>query len=634
MASSFGVAPQAFVAKWHGGLPSAVLTQPHLSASAAESVARASHAHVGAVAAVGQAPGHNVPQRPELGTGTGGRHSTFVASAAAAVAAVAAIVGNSRHNPRRQRRRPAGLGPQTALVASRQVVALQAEREDGGGAEGHAEAVDVVVVGAGVSGLCAAHGLLKEQTGKSVIVTEARDRVGGNVSTRTGDGRLWEEGPNSFMPGDDILTVACDVGLQEDIMLADPDSYRFVWWEGKLRALPATPFDAVFGDFLSLPGKIRAGLGLIGIKDPMPNREETIAEFVSRNLGTEAFERLIDPFVSGVFAGDPTRLSAEAATGRVQVLEKTGGSLLAGAVQLIFERLKGKATEPPRDPRLPEVKGQTVGSFRGGLKQFVDAVADDVARSGSPVRLHWKLQRLQWDQKRQEHILEYDTPEGPAKLRSRAVVMTAPSHVTAEMLRPLSSSAAAALEEIVYPRVAAVTVEYPKASFREPEHGRGPVNGFGQLHPRTQGIRTLGTIYSSSLFENRMPDKDKVMLLHYIGGMQDPKLFGGIEHLTDDELVEATHIDAVQTLLKNSATHELPRALGVRVWPRAIPQAELGHSARLEQAQNGLEEAGVRGMFLAGNYVGGVALGRCVEYGLEIAREASKFVDSKGGRRG
>ncbi|CAJ1446917.1 unnamed protein product, partial [Effrenium voratum] len=73
----------------------------------------------------------------------------------------------------------------------------------------------------------------------------------------------------------------------EDIMLADPGSYRFVWWEGALRALPAGPADAVFGDFLSLPGKIRAGLGAVGIKDPMPDREESVKEFVTRNLGEE-----------------------------------------------------------------------------------------------------------------------------------------------------------------------------------------------------------------------------------------------------------------------------------------------------------------------------------------------------------
>eukprot|EP00959_Pyramimonas_sp_CCMP1952_P397242 8323395-Pyramimonas_sp.AAC.1 len=123
------------------------------------------------------------------------------------------------------------------------------------------EKVDVVVVGAGATGLTMAFTVAKKLGSKtSVVVTEARDVVGGNITTRTQGPYTWEEGPNSFQPGDPILEVACDVGLQEDILLADPGSYRFVLWDGALRALPATPKDAVFGDFLTFPGKIRAGL--------------------------------------------------------------------------------------------------------------------------------------------------------------------------------------------------------------------------------------------------------------------------------------------------------------------------------------------------------------------------------------
>mmetsp|Transcript_6403 Transcript_6403/g.13996 ORF Transcript_6403/g.13996 Transcript_6403/m.13996 type:complete len:583 (+) Transcript_6403:132-1880(+) len=481
------------------------------------------------------------------------------------------------------------------------------------------EVLDVVIVGSGVSGLSAAVQLRKDVPNASIFITEARDRVGGNITTMTGNGRLWEEGPNSFQPGDAILSTACDVGLQEDILLADPSSYRFVWWDGQLRALPAGPSDAVFGDFLSWPGKIRAGLGAIGIKDPMPNREESVKEFVTRNLGPEAFERLIDPFVSGVYAGDPADLSAEAATGRVQVLEKNGGSLVGGAIDF----LQKKSESPPRDPRLPEVKGQTVGSFRGGLKQFAEAMADHLKKSGADIELNMKLEKYSWDASKEEHVLEYSTSSGKRTLRSKSVILTAPAHVTSEILRPISEEAAEALNEIKYPRVAAVTVEYPKSAFREPEHGKGAVNGFGQLHPRSQGIRTLGTIYSSSLFPNRVPDEDRVMLLHYIGGARDPELFGGIEDMSEGEIVEATHKDTTTTMLNPGA--EMPDVLGVRVWPRAIPQFSVGHAKRLERARGGLESAGVKGMYLLGNYTGGVALGRCVEYGLEIGKEVGVF---------
>merc|ERR1711939_913873 len=114
---------------------------------------------------------------------------------------------------------------------------------------------------------------------------------------------------------------------------------------------------------------------------------------------------------------------------------------------------------------------------------------------------------------------------GPKQLRSRAVIITAPAWATSKLLRPLSANTADALDEINYPCVAAVTVEYPRSAFRRPDHNKGIVKGFGQLHPRSQGIRTLGTIYASSLFPSRTPDPEKVLLVHFIGGARDPELY-------------------------------------------------------------------------------------------------------------
>ena len=131
--------------------------------------------------------------------------------------------------------------------------------------------VDVVVVGAGVSGLSTAYTLkMKKMRDATVLVTEARERVGGNITSRSDGTYTWEEGPNSYQPGDAILTLACDAGMRDDILLADPASNRYVLWDGKLRILPHSIESAVLGDFLTWPGKIRAGLGAIGIRPPAP----------------------------------------------------------------------------------------------------------------------------------------------------------------------------------------------------------------------------------------------------------------------------------------------------------------------------------------------------------------------------
>ena len=256
-------------------------------------------------------------------------------------------------------------------------------------ASGSADAAyDAVVIGAGVSGLSTAFTLGRKSPGTRTLVTEARDRVGGNITTRSENGYVWEEGPNSYQPGDAILTVACDAGMRDDILLADPNSDRYVLWDGELRALPKDIPTAVLGTFLTWPGKIRAGLGAIGIRPPPPEgKEESVKEFVSRNLGVEAFERLIEPFCSGVYAGDPAMLSSVAATGRVQRLEQLGGSLVAGALKAQKEAYDAMKARGPRDPRLPKVEGQTVGSFRGGLKTFPEGLARAL---GPEVRsIHW-----------------------------------------------------------------------------------------------------------------------------------------------------------------------------------------------------------------------------------------------------
>ncbi|PIN20107.1 Protoporphyrinogen oxidase [Handroanthus impetiginosus] len=130
--------------------------------------------------------------------------------------------------------------------------------------------LDCVIVGAGISGLCIAQALATKHSNSNLMVTEARERVGGNITTVERDGYLWEEGPNSFQPSDPVLTMAVDSGLKDELVLGDPNAPRFVLWNGKLRPVPSKPTDLPFFDLMSFPGKIRAGLGAIGLRPPPP----------------------------------------------------------------------------------------------------------------------------------------------------------------------------------------------------------------------------------------------------------------------------------------------------------------------------------------------------------------------------
>ena len=253
-----------------------------------------------------------------------------------------------------------------------------------------------------------------------------------------------------------------DAGVADELVMGDPTAPRFVFWKNKLRATPSSPVSAVIGDFLSFPGKIRAGLGAVGLfKGPAPDKEESVKEFISRNLGPEVFQRLIEPFCSGVYAGNPEKLSMKAAFGRIQVLEEKGGSLVGGALQLMKEK---KANPPPeRDPKLPpKPAGQTVGSFRNGLQTLPKAIADKVSDS---VVCNWKLTALS---KGSDGLLElqYETPEGQRNVKAKSVGLTAPSYVVAELLKSPAPGAAEALSQIDYPPVCAVTLAYPEASIK------------------------------------------------------------------------------------------------------------------------------------------------------------------------
>lgn len=151
---------------------------------------------------------------------------------------------------------------------------------------------------------------------------------------------------------------------------------------------------------------------------------------------------------------------------------------------------------------------------------------------------------------------------------------------------------------------------------------QGNLPGFGQLHPRTQGITTLGTIYSSSLFPGRVP-KGEVLLLSYFGGALNRR----VKDMEEDSIIEQVDKDLRKMLLKPNAPE--PKKIAVRVWPRAIPQFNLGHIEVVQDAQKELESAGWNGLLLGGNYVSGVALGKCVEYGYEYAGKIADAVSSK-----
>ncbi|NEQ35327.1 MAG: protoporphyrinogen oxidase [Okeania sp. SIO3I5] len=477
------------------------------------------------------------------------------------------------------------------------------------------EVLDVLVVGAGITGLSLAHKLTKLSNNSplKILVAESQNRVGGNITTVSQGEFLWEEGPNSFSPTPELLKLAVDVGLKQDLIFADRKLPRYVYWNGQLLPVPMSPKTMLQSQLLSSWGKLRAMVGALGFVRPVVGMdisqqggEETVSQFFQRHLGVEVMERLVEPFVSGVYAGDPGQLSVAAAFSRVARMADVGGGLLAGA---ILSGKRNSKSKVPVDPNIPKTKAGELGSFRGGLEALPKAIATYL---GEAVRLNWRLVGIRRTEE-QTYIAEFSTPNGSEQIETRNIVLSTPAYVCADLFKPVLPEISSAFDEFYYPTVACVVLAYPVSSIK------AKIDGFGNLIPRGQGIRTLGTIWSSTLFPGRTPPGWQIFT-NFIGGATDPE----ISQLDSEAIVARVHQDLGQTLLSRDA--EKPKVLAVHLWSRAIPQYNLGHNSRLAQINHGLKSW--PGVYLCSNYIGGVALGDCVRRGTEVATEIYRSLDT------
>ena len=263
--------------------------------------------------------------------------------------------------------------------------------------------VDCIVVGGGISGSTLAHNIDYQSSGEvSVLLTEARDYIGGNVkSHRTEDGFLWEEGPNSFATQPSIVRISHELGIDDQLVFANESLPPWVNHNGKLHPLPKGQggkgpkgqLELVFGrngvlkfalagELLSWPGKIRAGIGAFLGHLPAPEgKEETIREWVTRILGEEVFLRCIDPFVSGVYAGNPETLSMSAALSKINRIEKYAyniewnkyGAIFYGGLARQVELTKERKANPP-SPDWVDFEYGNPGSYREGLSTLPKAI--------------------------------------------------------------------------------------------------------------------------------------------------------------------------------------------------------------------------------------------------------------------
>ena len=445
---------------------------------------------------------------------------------------------------------------------------------------------DVLVIGAGISGLVCALGI--EDAGRHVRLLEAASEPGGVIGTRRHDGALYELGPNSTLDTTPLVNALLDrLHVREERIDASAlAARRFVIRGGRPVVLPVSPRSFLGTRAFTVGAKLRL------LREPFippapAGAEESIAAFVRRRLGNEFLDYAIDPFVAGIYAGNPEEISVPAAFPRLHALEQKYGSLIRGQIQGRRERARNA-----------EVAKNTAGSFsfRAGMQALPNAIANALGN----VVYDARVQRIAATG--DGFDVQFTRAGVPERLRARTVVAAVPAHAAAPLVDKLDPEAAHALRAIEYAPVASVASLYRKADVQH------PLDGFGFLVPRREHRRILGTLFSSSMFPGRAADGD-ALVTTFAGGRRD----AGIAALGDDEIAAVVNEELVALL----GAARKPSWQQVTRWRQAIPQYTLGHLERIARIE--AAESRHPGLYFCASYRGGVSVADCIKSGHAMA---------------
>lgn len=449
----------------------------------------------------------------------------------------------------------------------------------------------VIVVGAGISGLTCAYKLMR--AGLNVTVLESSERPGGVIWSIEQDGFLFERGPQSFQGTAALLDLIRELGISDELLEADFAAPRYVLRAGRLQKIPISP-QAMIGSSLLGPGSRWKIVSEPFRRTRPPGHEESVAEFVRRKFGHEILEYLVSPFVSGVYAGDPERLSLRAAFPTLEEWERQFGSVLRGAMK-------------SRPANGEKKKAPPLCSFRRGLSTLTDALARSL---GPSIRTGACVAKLSRGNTNGASFDASIIEDGKSEtISAAALVLATPAYASGQLVQAFAPQLAPLLSGIPYAPVAVTAAGYYEKQFaRLPE-------GFGFLVPRKEKMRTLGTVWNSSLFPGRAPE-GRALMTSFLGGATDPELV----QQPEDEIAMIAGAEN-RRILQISG----PPIVSV-TWKhaKALPQYNLGHGHIVE----GIREAqgATPGAFFAGNYLEGPAIGKCVEQASRTAEAVRDFI--------
>ncbi len=466
----------------------------------------------------------------------------------------------------------------------------------------------VVIIGGGIAGLAAAYSLREHSDAPfEILILERKDRLGGNIRTERANGFLIEGGPDCFLSEKPWAMELCKrVGLGDELLPTNEQNRKtFVLSRGKLHVLPEGVILMVptkilplaTSSLISIPGKIRMALELF-----VPKRkgqgDESLGDFVRRRLGTEALEKIAEPLVAGVHAGDPETMSVRASFPKFVQLEEDYGSLIKGMLKKM-ELLKSthKGAAPAGSPKKKVTMFMTL---KNGLGALIEALQERVS-SSKDTSISTGVNVSGVERKGDAYEI---TIEGGEKITADAVVIAAPAYAAASLVK-FDKDLSGKLLTIPYVSTATVSIAFRKKDVKH------PLNGFGFVVPKVEKRKIMAATWTSVKFSHRAPD-DSVLIRCFVGGSKDTSLLGA-----SDEVMVKTVRQELKDIMGIDAEPVLSRVFR---WMNSMPQYTIGHEDRVAWIDERV--AKYPGFYLVGSAYHGIGISDSVRYGEIVAKKA------------
>jgi oxygen-dependent protoporphyrinogen oxidase len=448
-----------------------------------------------------------------------------------------------------------------------------------------------IIIGGGISGLCT--GFRLKQKGIDVKIFDTNSVPGGFIHTEFNQGFLLEYGPNSiFSSSPEVQDLIDDLDLNEKVLNAKPASKkRYILKNGKLVPVPVKPLEFLNTDLISFPAKLRV-LKEFFVKVNNSD-DESIADFVRRRVGKEFLTYLINPFVAGVYAGNPEELSLKSTFPMMHELEKKYGGLIKGALKRKKNKNKKKTGSI---------------SFKEGMQTLIDALYENLHEN---IILNTKAGRIFINDTSFNKRFTVRASSGSKDYEedADAVIISTPAGMSSDLMRSIDANLSGELKKIVCPPISIVYLAFKK------EDVNFNIDGFGFLVPEIEKRNILGCLWNSETFAGRAPEKFHLFTT-FIGGSKQPEL----ALKNEDELIKIA-LGEVKDIL---GIQNDPVFKKVKKWETSIPQYKLGYF-KLVNKIDGFKKRN-RGIFFCNNFYNGISVSDCIRNSMSASDEVSNYL--------